>query len=80
MISLLNEYGSMILIFAVIAIITAWIKSGHSPFVLMIKANLHLEAIRLQTLASLLYAVRDFKSGYAERVRVVRSEVVGEAQ
>lgn len=80
MIAIVTEYRSYVLIVALILIGVVWMKSGRSPFVLAAIAMLHLEAVRLQTLASLLYAVRDFRVGYRDRVRVVREAVMSEAQ
>lgn len=54
----------------------AWLKTGHSPFVWIIHAGVHLEAFRTQSIASLKVAAVHFRESYPQTVKRVRIEHV----
>lgn len=67
----------LIFVTAPVLIVLAWLRFGYSPFVWIIWAGIHGEALRLQLLASLKVAWTHFRAEYPVRVRSVREEFVG---
>ena len=80
MINFITTYWPLLLMLAAILLGLLWVRSGKSPFVWMAISALHLEAIRLQLIASAAEAGRHFASNYRSRARDVRSEVLGDAR
>ena len=51
-----------------------WIRSGRSPLVWIAWLAFHAEAVRVQTLASIRVAARDFRNSYPKCAEEVRAE------
>lgn len=80
MISFFANYGRMIAGFgSICAFSILWMKTGRSPFVWMSWLGLHLEAIRLQLIASATAAFRHFIQFYPQTYQRVRAETMTHA-